>query len=228
MGSAGEMEEFKLLVDVILEAADKFPQSPDTVTDLIQGLKTSDPVLRLKIVQIFRRGGTAALPPLIEALRSEDVELRRAAAATLGSIGPAARAAVPALKAALQDETVAPEAAEALKKITATLLTRQIDQFVAQGMPVFLVIAVMLVLVGLIYYVLRGAAPVVINMAVGFCLIGSSLGAILGGSRWGRSGAVVSALVLGLGGATMGAGIGYVAGFLLHPIVQSLHPQKTN
>ena len=228
MGSAGEMEEFELLVDVILEATDELPQSQETISQLIQGLKTTDPVLRLKIAQIFRRGGSAALPPLIEALQSEDVELRRAAAATLGSIGPAARVAVPALKAALRDQTAAPEATEALKKITATSLTRQLDLFLAPVMPVVLVVAVILVQVGLTYYILREAPPVVINLALAFCLIGSSLGAILGGTRWGRLGAVVSAIVLGLGGATMGAGIGYVAGLLLDPIVQSLRPQKTN
>jgi HEAT repeat protein len=55
----------------------------------------------------------------VEVLRDDNYMTRRAAAAALGSIGPGARAAIPALKAALSDEEVEVrrQAAESLQKI---------------------------------------------------------------------------------------------------------------
>jgi len=73
----------------------------------------------------------------LKALQSEDVELRRAVVTALGAIGPAAQEAIPALKHALQDEAVAPEAAEAIQKITRPIsLIRQVDQFLGGVMPI--------------------------------------------------------------------------------------------
>src|SRR5207248_1248033 len=62
--------------------------------------------------------GAAAAPVLIGALASEDRAVREVAAKTLGRIGPAARCAVPALTAALNDPHgwVREAAAQALAK----------------------------------------------------------------------------------------------------------------
>ena len=52
-------------------------------------------------------GGTDAVPYLIEALLSDDDNSpRRAAAAALGQLGPAARQAVPALEALADDDDI--------------------------------------------------------------------------------------------------------------------------
>ncbi len=227
MDSPQEIQEFHQRLDLILEGIAPFPQSSESISELIQGLKSVDPVLRLKIVQVFRQGGLLALPPLVEALQSEDVELRRAVVTALGALGPAAQEAIPALKHALQDEAVAPEAAEAIQKITRPIsLIRQVDQYLGGVVPIFLVLGIVLTLVSLLYFLFREAGQIVVDMAVSFCVIGGSLGGILGGSRWGRRGAVLSALVLALGGALVGVGIGYVAGSILGPVIQSLELKK--
>jgi hypothetical protein len=199
----------------------ELPQiSSEILAQLVELLKDPDPVLRLEAALVFRRDISAAIPLLVEALTGEDVELRRAAAATLGTIGPKAKAAVPTLRKALQDEAISPEAADALNKIAPqTSLARQIDQILGPAMPIVLVLAIVLFMVGIIFYVFRDAGQAVIDSAVGFCLIGGSFGGIVGGSRWGRRGAMLSALILGLGGALVGAGIGYVAGSIFGPLI---------
>lgn len=208
----------------------ELPQlTPDLLAELAGFLKDQDPVVRLEAALVFRRAFSMALPFLVEALEGEDVELRRAVAVTLGSMGPAAHPAVPALRKALQDETIAPEAAEALERIIPHKSpVSQLDQFLGHVMPFVLVLGIILLLVGLIYSVFREAGQVVIDLAVGFCLIGGSFGGILGGSRWGRRGAVLSAFILALGGALVGAGIGYVAGSILGPVIQSLQPKQNS
>ncbi len=199
----------------------------EVLTELLKVLRDPDPVVRLEAVLVFRQAGSDAIPVLVGALGSEEKELRRAAATTLGALGPVSEAAIPALQKALEDESIAIEASEALNKISPPRSwVRQLDQFFSLIMPVVLVLAIFLALVGLIYYVFNRAGPVVIDMAVGFCLIGGGFGAIMGGSRWGRRGAVLGALVLGFGGALIGAGIGYVAGSILGPVIQSLQIKK--
>ncbi len=68
-----------------------------------------------------------ALPVLIALLEHESPSFRKAAAKTLGEIGPPAKAAVPALREALKDKThyVRKAAAAALKKIQAAPATRK-------------------------------------------------------------------------------------------------------
>src|SRR5262249_50843431 len=64
-----------------------------------------------------------AVPALISLLAHEDRDTRRWAACTLGRIGPPAKAAAPALRAALHDdqEDVRDAAIEALQKMDAEL-----------------------------------------------------------------------------------------------------------
>jgi hypothetical protein len=201
--------------------------SPEHLDAIISCLKDQDPVVRLEAELVFRRIGSAAIPYLLEALEQENVELRRAAISALGSIGPAAHPAVPALRIALDDEAIAPDAAEALNKITPPItIISQLDHYLGRVMPLVLVLGIMLLISGLIYSVFRQAGRIVMDMAVGFCLIGGSFGGILRGSRWGRRGAVVCAFLLAFGGALVGAGIGYVAGSILGPVIQSLQLQK--
>jgi HEAT repeat protein len=60
-----------------------------------------------------------AVPALVEMLTDEDSEVRSAAAEALGSFGPAAESAIPALRKAAgdRDENVAREAGLALVKL---------------------------------------------------------------------------------------------------------------
>ena len=70
----------------------------------------------------FGPDARAAVPALIEALKDERWDVRRAAATALGRIGPDAVAAVPALNEVLslnRDENVRRAAAAALKRIGA-------------------------------------------------------------------------------------------------------------
>jgi HEAT repeat protein len=72
-------------------------------------------------VDTLARIGPEAVPQLIAALQNkEELFARCHAAEVLGLIGPRAKAAIPALQAALQDEydSVRSTAATALRKIT--------------------------------------------------------------------------------------------------------------
>ncbi len=73
---------------------------PAAVPSLIETLRSPDPAVRLKGVEVLGRMGSAAessVPDLIRLLDDADPEVRKAAARTLGRIGPHAEAAVPAL-----------------------------------------------------------------------------------------------------------------------------------
>src|SRR5262249_37917653 len=61
--------------------------------------------------------GPKALPVLMEALRDENLAVRREAILALGSLGPEAEEAVPALRKLQQDPRLRDEATAALKKI---------------------------------------------------------------------------------------------------------------
>jgi hypothetical protein len=66
--------------------------------------------------------GKRLLPALVEALGDRDVNVRAAAAVTLGRIGPEAKAALPALRRALKDLEggVQNSASQAIRKLTRT------------------------------------------------------------------------------------------------------------
>src|SRR4029079_7871315 len=73
---------------------------------VIAALSESDPVAREKVraaVQAFAPGTKEMVGPLAQGLRHSDPSVRVGAATALGALGPAALAAVPALRAALDD-----------------------------------------------------------------------------------------------------------------------------
>lgn len=82
-------------------------------TDLgywLQCLSVADPFQRLHAATVLGLMGEAAqgaVPALVEALRDDDLAVRRMVTAALGEIGPAARTAVPVLVAALRDRSPA-------------------------------------------------------------------------------------------------------------------------
>jgi HEAT repeat protein len=88
----------------------------------IDQLKAPDPGTRLKAVRTLpeRRGDAVqVIPALVEALKDEDVDVRRGAAYGLGTFGEQAKDAVPPLVASLRDRepAVRKAAGIALKQI---------------------------------------------------------------------------------------------------------------
>src|SRR5262249_48869034 len=80
------------------------PQAQPAVPALIEGLHHADVALRVSAAHALASIGRPAVVPLIAALQEEDIDFRQAVIVTLGQIGPPARAAVPVLTVALEDE----------------------------------------------------------------------------------------------------------------------------
>ncbi len=76
----------------------------DDFSDLVASLSSADPNLRRASADALVKGGAAAVPQLVEALRSESATVRAAAAYALNEMGTAAEAATPALLDVLQDD----------------------------------------------------------------------------------------------------------------------------
>jgi HEAT repeat protein len=156
-------------VEVLRQLQELNPVPQEVMSELIRVLKDQDPVVRLEAAMFFEDVGPSAVPMLVEALQGGEVELRRAAAATLGIVGPDAQAAVPALKRARRDEAIGPEATEALRKIKYyTSWVREVEKSFEQAMPAVLLIVVTLVLGLLMYQLFGQAKPVVYNLALSF------------------------------------------------------------
>jgi HEAT repeat protein len=97
-------------------------QAEQCVRLLVAGLQRQDPSLRLYSVRALWKCGRPkeAIPALVTALQAPDASVRNLAADVLGDFGPAAREAVPALRA-LRDndpaDNVRQTAADALRQI---------------------------------------------------------------------------------------------------------------
>jgi HEAT repeat protein/transcriptional regulator with XRE-family HTH domain len=89
--------------DIVATALGRIgPDARDAVPPLIDRLQRGDSDARRAAAAALGRIGPAAVPPLIDRLQRGDWDVRRAAAAALGGIGPEAREAVPALIELLQ------------------------------------------------------------------------------------------------------------------------------
>jgi hypothetical protein len=80
-----------------------FPHDRERIQTLIDLLVSKDPAAKDAAMQELAGAGESAVALLIEALRSDDVELRGAAAHVLGRLGAVAEPAIPALIEALGD-----------------------------------------------------------------------------------------------------------------------------
>jgi HEAT repeat protein len=88
---------------------------PTAVPALIEGLRSSDPDVRLRACEVLGRMGSGAkdaVPGLMPLLDDPDERIRKAAARTLGRIGPEAAPAVPALMRSLLEAEPAPPPVE--------------------------------------------------------------------------------------------------------------------
>jgi HEAT repeat protein len=94
------------------------PAVPALVKNLGSGHSSTRYVLNINSTNaLLRIGPRAALPALIEALKSDDLEIVNGAAITIGGFGRAARPAVPALLKTLQDQQTRESAKAALEMI---------------------------------------------------------------------------------------------------------------
>lgn len=89
---------------------------------VIAAISESDPEARDKVlaaVKVFAPGTTEMVGPLTQGLRHAEASVRIGAATALGALGSSARAAIPALRAALDDADagVREAAAQALRRI---------------------------------------------------------------------------------------------------------------
>jgi HEAT repeat protein len=71
---------------------------------LLEALADADPQARYAAAEVLGAIGPDAVPPLTEALKTSNPLVRIGAARALGRIGPEAQAAIPALGAATEDE----------------------------------------------------------------------------------------------------------------------------
>jgi HEAT repeat protein len=87
----------------------------------ISGLGSSEEEPRLVLgwqaTETAARTGQVLLPLLIEILKGDDLEMRKAACCILEALGPQAREAIPALRTALEDRDLRLVAAEALWEV---------------------------------------------------------------------------------------------------------------
>jgi len=83
--------------------------------------KSNNGLVQARAMNALVKIGAPAIPPLIAALESDDVNVRLMALNTLNLIGPEAKSAIPAIKKALQDKDAAVQkrAKDVLAKITA-------------------------------------------------------------------------------------------------------------
>jgi CubicO group peptidase (beta-lactamase class C family) len=90
-----------------------------SAADHIGNLADPDPAVRWRTITALAKGGSGAVPQLMEALAGSDERVRSGSAAALGHMGNAAAPATPALVAALSDTSasVREEAAAALGPI---------------------------------------------------------------------------------------------------------------
>lgn len=79
---------------------------PAVVRRLVEALKDADPEVRQHLAAALAKIGPPSVEPLISALKDGVPERRAGAAYALALIGPPARAALPALLAALDDKEV--------------------------------------------------------------------------------------------------------------------------
>jgi HEAT repeat protein len=81
------------------ESGDAVTEAAATILKVFGSPAAADSEIRSRISYSVSRLGVAAVPSLIQGLRSNQLAVRRLAADVLGQIGPKARAALPALKA---------------------------------------------------------------------------------------------------------------------------------
>jgi hypothetical protein len=195
---------------------------PPVVEPLTMALFDKEYNYRLPVIVALGESGLKkAVKPLADILRSDDVDAKCEAIASLGQLGPLARDAIPALQLAEKDNKLSPSAKDALARIEGK---HQLGEYLQWNMLVVLGILVTVVGVLAVFDVggrllaLPPAARIPALTAFGWFLIGGTLGGIVGGNTYGKAGAVKCALIFGVGGGLIGYVVGSVAGTAVEPL----------
>ncbi len=204
----------------------------ETVTELdlwrswIAKLESSCPKRRLAAAHHLRDAGAAVVPLLLESLADAETTTarRQAIITTLRLMGPAARSALPALQALVEDEQLGEQARDAIRHIGRRFRIdpeRLLDVGFAVCMIVLIVLTVLAEAgswVELWEKVDGPALPIAIAWGVLGAVGGAFLGSNLGGSNLAKKGAKL----LGTSGACLGAVLGRHVGEMLEPLLQAL------
>jgi hypothetical protein len=205
------------------------PAAATAVPVLVAALRDRDVIVRAAAAHGLAHIGKPAVAALLAELGHEDTDFRRAVVVTLGQIGRPAAAAVSALTTALEDEALADAAAQALRNIRRSRLAK-LRAWFGPSLPWALGSIAVLALATLVLLLLSWASQEFFAevsepsfaAALGVGFLGATMGALIGGSRWGSPGAIGGALVLGLGGGFTGLLLGGVLATLVEPVVRAL------
>jgi hypothetical protein len=218
----GTTEERRSVLHIL---ADLGPKAAAAVPPLIAALRDPDPAVRPDAARALACIGKAAVGPLVEALHDDDVDFRQAVFIALGLIGPAASAALPVVRAALDDEQLGPAATQALRQIEHSQWAERFHDLKAllpAGGLLLGTVAILLLGAAALTWAARelfpdsGAAGPTAAVAVAF--LGVVMGALIGGHYRGVPGAMVGSLVLGIGGGLTGLLLGGAFGAVLEPL----------
>jgi hypothetical protein len=191
------------------------PQVEDVVPTLVNCLRDIDVTVRLDAAAALVRAGKPAVPYLISGLRDEDPSFRKACCITLGGIGRAAKPALAALTEALANGRLGHEANDAIRAIQGNLLAVIVrftrDALIKSHLTIVILLLFGVLLITVVWLAdkVLDVSMAVVAVTLSWGVIGTCFGAALGYStRWRRLGAVLGAVVLGLGSAVSGALVG--------------------
>ncbi len=191
------------------------PNIDDVLPTLTRCLGDIDTTVRMDASNALVKAGKLAVPHLTEGLKDEDPGFRKACCVTLGRIGPAAKPALNAIVQGIQDGKLGAEAGEAIQAIQGNFLAVLVRFARNALIRAHLTIVVLLLFAALIIAFLWIADRVlnvslaVVAVVLSWGVIGTLVGAAIGyHTRWRRMGAIVGAVVMGLGSVVSGAMVG--------------------
>ncbi len=206
-------DEVRQVVVRALAALDiKTDKLLETLTNCLRDVDTT---VRMDAANALVKAGKPAVPHLIEGLKDEDPGFRKACCVTLGAMGTTAKPALAAIVQAVQDGRLGPEAGDTIQAIHGNFLAVLVRFLQVTLIRSHITIVAILLFAALVISLAWLATKVlnvtlaVVAVVLSWGVIGMCLGAALGyWTRWKRIGAIVGAVVMGLGGATSGAMVG--------------------
>jgi len=204
------------------------PEAALAVPDLIAALRDADLGFRTHTVLALVAIGADAVAPLLDALATDDEDLRKAIVVTLGRIGPPALPAVPTLTVLLEDVGMSTVARQALGRIQRGTTAELVPHFRRTFLLALMSSASLALLVGCVVLLsrsgeaLQAGGPMAAAVALALGVFCGGMGAVLGGHSWGRGGAVGGLICCGLAGYVLGRFMGGFAEVLLAPLLRVL------
>jgi HEAT repeat protein len=205
--------------------ADRGAQAAPAAADLVQLLGSSKVSLREEAARALTRIGRPAVAALVEALHTEDPDLRKAIVVTLAALGPEAGDAEPVLRELREDPWVGPWAAEALAQIHGQReTTRGSEQAARLGVliAVLLVVAVGLLCLAAQALSMVGLPRAAFVAGLALAVLGAGMGPVLGYQSWSGRKTVGMTIVFGVGGGVAGLVLGSILGGMVEPLARVL------